>query len=287
MRPKTGSCPSTTPSRLRRKNLQELVKPEDAKHPGTRPADLKRYLKPLLKQRSDLVLIGRLLIIRPVRHIVRGVFFDRTSDKYQFKLWLILRLLLEPGNCRVFAGRVDIGQCRVWDPEFPALLFHVLEQDVFSELATFESLADVDVIRSAANRRSQGSGPWLRLLFSPVAASVPGAHRHQRGVPAAIRNVANWLSPAGGAFGAGYCISLRRLRSGRPKSPRYLQLGDAWEPSRRLPSRCPRRNERGRPTNRCFRPSRGLHAPGRTGSAPPTQPGEVHYASRHLRRRGA
>ena len=62
------------------------MKPEDAKHPGTRPADLKRYLKPLLKQRSDLVLIGRLLLIRPVRHIVRGVFFDRTSDKYQFEI---------------------------------------------------------------------------------------------------------------------------------------------------------------------------------------------------------
>ena len=81
-----------------RKNLQELVKPEDAKHPGTRPADLKRYLKPLLKQRSDLVLIGRLLLIRPVRHIIRGVFFDRTSDKYLFKIRLILRLLLEPGD---------------------------------------------------------------------------------------------------------------------------------------------------------------------------------------------
>src|SRR3954462_3148924 len=69
-----------------RKNLQELVKPEDVKRPDTRPADLKRYLKPLLKQRSDLVLIGRLLLIRPVRHILRGVFFDRTSDKYQFQV---------------------------------------------------------------------------------------------------------------------------------------------------------------------------------------------------------
>src|SRR6187200_214228 len=29
---------------LARKNLRELIKPEDAKHPGTRPADLKRYL---------------------------------------------------------------------------------------------------------------------------------------------------------------------------------------------------------------------------------------------------
>ena len=90
---------------LARRNLQELMKPEDVKHPGTRPADLKRYLKPLLKQRSDLVLIGRLLLIRPVRHIVRGVFFDRTSDKYLFKLHVIVRLLVEPGGKKVFAGR--------------------------------------------------------------------------------------------------------------------------------------------------------------------------------------
>jgi hypothetical protein len=89
---------------LARKNLQELVKAENIKHSGTRPADIKRYLKPLLKQRSDLMLIGRLLIIRPVRHIVRGVLFDRTSDKYQFKLWLILRLLLEPGDREFLRG---------------------------------------------------------------------------------------------------------------------------------------------------------------------------------------
>src|SRR3954452_7119213 len=129
---------------LARRNLQELVKPEDAKHPGTRPADLKRYLKPLLKQRSDLVLIGRLLLIRPVRHIVRGVFFDRTSDKYLFKIHVILRLLLEPGDREFLRGEVDIDHCRVWDPEFPALLFHVLEQDVFSKVATLDSLADVE-----------------------------------------------------------------------------------------------------------------------------------------------
>src|SRR3954468_3828904 len=127
-----------------RKNLQELIKPEEVKHPGTRPADLKRYLKPLLKQRSDLVLIGRLLLIRPVQHIVRGVFFDRTSDKYLFQLHVIVRLLVEPGERKFLRGEIDIDDCRVWDPEFPALLFHVLEQDVFSRLANVRSLADVD-----------------------------------------------------------------------------------------------------------------------------------------------
>ena len=93
------------PSRLRSENLQELVKPEDAKHPGTRPADLKRYLKPLLKQRSDLVLIGRLLLIRPVRHIVRGVFFARTGDKYKFEIVRYIRPLFELGRKFLFPRR--------------------------------------------------------------------------------------------------------------------------------------------------------------------------------------
>ena len=92
-----------------RKNLQELVKPEDAKRPGTRPADLKRYLKPLLKQRSDLVLIGRLLIIRPVRHIVRGVFFDRTSDKYQFQVVRYVRPLLSWAKVPFSMREIDFG----------------------------------------------------------------------------------------------------------------------------------------------------------------------------------
>jgi hypothetical protein len=90
---------------LARKNLQELVKPEDVKRPGTRPADLKRYLKPLLKQRSDLVLIGRLLIIRPVRHMVRGAFFARTGDKYKFEIVRYIRPLFELERKLLFPRR--------------------------------------------------------------------------------------------------------------------------------------------------------------------------------------
>jgi hypothetical protein len=61
---------------LARRNLETLLKPEPGPRLGTRPADLKRFLKPLLKQRSDLVLMGRLLIIRPVRHLLRGGSFS-------------------------------------------------------------------------------------------------------------------------------------------------------------------------------------------------------------------
>src|SRR5262245_57447798 len=70
------------------KQLDAIAKPQDKhKRPGTRPADIKRYLKPLLKLRSDLVLVDRLLVIRPVRHMLRGALFGRTSDKYSFRIW--------------------------------------------------------------------------------------------------------------------------------------------------------------------------------------------------------
>jgi hypothetical protein len=55
-------------------HLRAVARDENTKQPGTRPADIKRYLKPLLEQRSDLVLIGRYLLIRPVRHMLRGAF---------------------------------------------------------------------------------------------------------------------------------------------------------------------------------------------------------------------
>ena len=66
-----------------RKNLVSVLKPDAPKHPGTRPADIRRYLKPLLRLRPDLVLCGRHLLVRPVRHLLRGVALDRTYDKYK------------------------------------------------------------------------------------------------------------------------------------------------------------------------------------------------------------
>lgn len=54
------------------------VKPPNKKV-GTTPAHIRRYLQPLLKQRRDLVLVGRSLIIRPVRHLVRSVVFEPTA----------------------------------------------------------------------------------------------------------------------------------------------------------------------------------------------------------------
>jgi hypothetical protein len=268
-----------------RKNLQELVKPEDTKDPGTRPADLKRYLKPLLKQRSDLVLIGRLLVIRPVRHIVRGVFFDRTSDKYQFKLWLILRLLVEPGDREFLRGEIDIGRCRVWDPEFPALLFHVLEQ-VFSELATLESLADVDRgLSLGSEQKIAGFGTIVtalilagrreraRELIDSFEAQPGNKERWQTWV----RNQRSLLEQDAASLGT-------EARSWEANVAKVHRLGAAWEPSP-FPIEVPETkgarecDEPPFPARPWIAPPLGLV------NAPPKEPGEIGYASKLVHRR--
>src|SRR3954453_12182322 len=69
---------------LARNALKSISKPTAMRRLGTRPAHIKQFLKSLLEMRSDLAMVGRALVIRPVRHVLRGAYFGRTSDPYAF-----------------------------------------------------------------------------------------------------------------------------------------------------------------------------------------------------------
>jgi len=43
----------------------------------TTVADVRKIVAPLLAAHDDLVLVGRMLAIKPVHHILRGVHLDR------------------------------------------------------------------------------------------------------------------------------------------------------------------------------------------------------------------
>jgi hypothetical protein len=272
---------------LARKNLQELVKPENIKHSGTRPADIKRYLKPLLKQRSDLVLIGRLLIIRPVRHIVRGVLFDRTSDKYRFRVVRYIRPLFELGESFFFHAQIDFGLCRVWDPDFLALLFDALDEDIFSEVAKIGKLDDFD-----GDLGNDHQGFIARFEATVAALLLAGNRQRAREVierrDAETRGDGYWQHLVNNQRAlldwdiASLCAEFRSRES---KVANFLQLGNAWEPSPfpiEMPEaeRAQKCDEPPFPARPWIVPSPGLV------NAPPTQPGEVRFASKLLRRHG-
>jgi hypothetical protein len=141
-------------------------RPPDTPRLGTRPADLKRYLKPLLKLRPDLVLSGRLLFIRPVRHIVRGVYFEPLSNKYSPRIWRHISPLID-GFDHGYGDAIHEPLWYVYEPYFQPFLLDSLRKDVFDDIGQIVDLAKlVDLPR-----------PWINAAGTPVLYLVLAGER--------------------------------------------------------------------------------------------------------------
>jgi hypothetical protein len=266
-----------------RQNLQALLKPEDKKHPGTRPADLKRYLKPLLKQRSDLVLIGRRLIIRPVRHLLRGVFFDRTSDKYGFRVSRELQPLFSVGNDASLGFSMPIHSVRwsVWEPHFKALLFDALAEDIFD---------DVGKITTLANFRGDNSGDYGESL--QFVALVLAGQRERAAELIEMQPAKDcpryWpydVDEQRALLDRDVESLCAEFRSKESHAAKVLKLGDAWEPAP-FPAEVPAADRARRCNEPLFLTKPWIPRPPRLVGEPPGQVGEVGFARDVLWRKG-
>jgi hypothetical protein len=141
-----------------RKDLKDTIPPPMQR--GTRPTDIRRYLKCLLEQRSDLALVGRYLFVRPVRHLLRCAVLDRTSNRYEFRLWRSCKPLYAPNGS--VADILHDGSFTVWQPHFEPLLMATLAEDVFEPLGRIATLTDF-------SSQPGGSTPFL---FAHVTSLV-------------------------------------------------------------------------------------------------------------------
>jgi hypothetical protein len=132
-----------------RQHLQSVPKWYRSELRGTRPADIRHYLKPLLKQRSDLVLVGRLLVIRPVRHLMRGAYLARSTDKYSFRMFSNLHQLCSARGS--IEGPLTDGTPS-WQPYFEPLLMDVLAEDIFKHIGQIVSLEDYAAVLPESTR---------------------------------------------------------------------------------------------------------------------------------------
>jgi hypothetical protein len=131
-----------------KKHLDTSVKPAES---GTRPADIKRYLKSLLKLRSDLVLVGRYLLIRPVRHIMRGARLDASGDKHAFNVWRFFVPLYDPAWPNGCGDRLR-GDWDVRQPHFERYLLDSLAEEIFEPLGRMTTLDDLAAVLDEPNR---------------------------------------------------------------------------------------------------------------------------------------
>ena len=87
---------------------------------------------------------GGFLFIRPVRHLIRGAFFDHTGDRVQLALQRSVKPMYHAPDGISFGSYVGTGWV-VWQPHFRPLLMTRLARDVFARvgrITTFGGFAE-------------------------------------------------------------------------------------------------------------------------------------------------
>jgi hypothetical protein len=112
----------------------------------TTVAQVKQAIQPLLQRNPDLALVGRLIVLKPVRHILCGISLGRSLDPSLFvPTWAVI-FLFEP--CDGFSynwGERVYGPSGVWDvsdPDLPETLSAAIEGEALPLLRPVKVIDD-------------------------------------------------------------------------------------------------------------------------------------------------
>lgn len=250
---------------------------DKTRKPGT--SDLKRILKPLLAMRGDLVLIGRRLLIRPVRHLLRGVYFEPKRARDGYKLWKIMRPLWN-ASPEGLLGDDEIHPLSFFVKQsyFEPLLFDSLAEDVFDEIGK------ITILREFAGDLEYGERFGIDQL---LALLLSGERERARALFDSVEHPDTWPTWAG---------EVRRLLDADPSElyawahvreaavAKGLKLGEAWKDSP-FPGEL-REGETSQSADSVFRTDPWLESPENIVRELPDRPGEVHYGRELLERKG-
>jgi hypothetical protein len=127
----------------------------------TTVAQVRQVTRPLLERNPDLALVGRLVVIKPVRHIIRGIFFDPSSDPVLHNpVWLV-SFLFKPWT--LVGDRWGEGL----SAKRPNLLKHARDPESLKEIARIMSAQERLPLRE---RRYPASwGGWV--AYDPTIAT--------------------------------------------------------------------------------------------------------------------
>ena len=270
---------------LARETLHTTLTPEDAQRRGTRPTDIKRYLKPLLNQRSDLALIGRSLVIKPVRHILRGAFLDRSGSGSEFRLWAYLKPLWTSGPKGVgYLDYVHDGAWRVWQPHFEPLLMDTLQHEIFESVGKITSLKDVADALADTDRLFSA-----RVILLTLAGERERAEEYVREIE--MRHAAEndyfkfWAEKERQFLARDIGEVCAQVHAQEAEAVKALGLEAVWEPSP-LPVEVPPSERKRRTDEPFFVPEPWIPRPQWLYQELPEEPGDVRFAKDRLLRDG-
>jgi hypothetical protein len=267
---------------LARESLRATLKPKDTQRRGTRPADIRRYLKSLLKQRGDLVLVGRLLIIRPLRHVLRGVFFDRRG-KDSILAYKCMNLLCQPLGITGYGVDAHASTFDIWQPHLEPLLIDTLAQEIFEQVGKITSLDDY-----AAELPDRNWFPKLRATAFHLSGPRERAAAYARYIES--RNPDHlqwkpWYESQRGLLKEDIRDICARYHATEVQTVKELRLESVWEPSP-FPVEVPAARRKQESDEPLFVPSPWPARPEWLLGNPPEEPGEVRFAKGRLDRDG-
>jgi hypothetical protein len=138
----------------------------------TTTAQVKEALTPLLAYHSDLALMGRFLIVKPIHHILRGVFVDRSSDKRSFEPHIVTYPLV-PAQKVIMLGwnpvwlyDQSVGMWDVTKPNTVAAMRVHIEQLALPRLRAINTVDDF--IAHERAKSTTFSGPFDDRVFTNI-----------------------------------------------------------------------------------------------------------------------
>jgi hypothetical protein len=112
----------------------------------TTVAQVKQAVQPLLQRNSDLALVGRLVIIKPVQHILCGINIGRSLDHLKFvPTWSVLLLSeLHKDFGYLWGAKVrgPRGSWLITDPDLPAAMCEAIEQEALAPMRAIKTFDD-------------------------------------------------------------------------------------------------------------------------------------------------
>ena len=262
-----------------RQHLEAMAVRGGPVEPGTRPADIRRYLKGLLAERDDLILVGRHLLIRPVRHILRGALFDRTGERTRFRIWPYLQPLYGHPHS---TGCLETIHGSLWDvtaAHFMPLLQDALLHDVFADVGSITTLEGLASRLEADREKACSCVVALLLAGRPQTASAIIDRLEARD---AIWG--HWLAEERQLLDRDIKAVCAEFREQEERTVQALKIASIWEPSP-FPAELPE-HQRESVAEPQFQAGSWPATPGGLLAPLPDQPGELKFSKEYILRRG-
>jgi hypothetical protein len=156
----------------------------------TTAAQVKKAVKPLLDRHPDLAISDRWIIVKPVRHIVRGLIIDRTRDRDVFNpRWCVMHLFDVRRTIFLNWG-FEIYQPQkkglwLWSnsTSVPTLL-GVIEEDVLPKLRAIQTISDLvarlpEIWRYIGDTRDPPLSFWpdTKVIFDVALGDLDAARK--------------------------------------------------------------------------------------------------------------